>query len=132
NMLVENGGGGNWVKFILKGTGKNSHALGAVVNTYTRGALLKLENYPVHGYQSSMQAPLQTGLPSPKIDSVLIQWPDGKIERFLDIKVNTTNTISYQAGQKSSMNVGNSKPVFSTSLTSLPYMHVTSETNDFK
>ncbi len=132
NMLVENGEGGNWVKLILQGTGKNSQGLGAIVNIYAQGTLMKLENSPVHGYESSMHIPLQTGLPSAKIDSVVIQWPDGKTERFLDVKVNTTNTIKYQTGQKSSINVENSKPVFSASLTSLPYMDAASGTNDFK
>ncbi len=132
NMLVENGNGGDWVKFAFKGTGKNTYALGAVVNIYTPKGSLKLENSPVHGYQSSMEVPVQTGLPSSRIDSVVIQWPDGKLERFIDVKANTTNTINYQTGQKASAKVENSKPVFSASLSSLPYMDAEPETNDFK
>ena len=91
NMLVENGNGGNWVQFSLKGSGNNSYAIGAVVNIYTPKGLIKLENYPVHGYQSSMHVPLHTGLPSPQIDSVVIRWPDGKIETVINVKVNTIN-----------------------------------------
>ena len=132
NMLVENGNGGNWVKLSLNGTGSNSYAVGAVVNVYTPNGSIKLENNPVHGYQSSMHVPLQTGLPSPKIDSVVMQWPDGRIERLLNVKANTTTNIKYQPGLKASAKLDNTKSVFSPSLTSLPYIHVAPETNDFK
>src|SRR5437762_13871044 len=44
NMLVENGNGGDWVKIGLKGTGRNSDGLGAVVNMYTPKGPIKLEN----------------------------------------------------------------------------------------
>ena len=58
NMLVENAAGSNWVQFNLKGKGLNSYAIGAVITVYTSKGLMKLENYPVHGYESSMHVPL--------------------------------------------------------------------------
>jgi hypothetical protein len=132
NMLVENGNGGNWVQFNLKGNSHNSHAIGAVLNVYTPKGLIKLENYPVHGFQSSMHVPLHTGLPSPKIDSVVIRWPDGKIETLMNVKINTVNNISYQTDEKDPVNLQNAKAVFTPSTTSLPYAHISPETNDFK
>src|SRR6185369_16534314 len=100
NMLVENGNGGNWVQFNLKGKGLNSYAIGAVVKVYTPRGTITLENYPVHGFQSSMHVPLHTGLASPKIDSVVIRWPDGKIETLTSVKINTVNNISYKTDEK--------------------------------
>ena len=132
NMLVENGNGGNWVQFNIKGKSPNSYAIGAVINVYTPKGLMKLENYPVHGFQSSMHVPLHTGLPSPQIDSVVIRWPDGKIETLMNVKPNTINNITYQTGQKDPGNEVNIKSVFSASAASLPYVHVSPETNDFK
>ncbi len=132
NMLVENGNGGNWVQFNIKGKDHNSYAIGAVVNVYTPKGLMKLENYPVHGFQSSMHVPLHTGLPSQQIDSVVISWPDGKIETLMTVKANSTNNISYQTGQKDPGHVKNIKSVFSASANSFPYVHVSPETNDFK
>jgi hypothetical protein len=132
NMLVENGNGGNWVQFNIKGKGHNSYAIGAVVNVYTPKGLMKLENYPVHGFQSSMHVPLHTGLPSSQIDSVVIRWPDGKIETLMTVKANSTNNISYQTGPKDPGHVEKLKSVFSASATSFPYVHVSPETNDFK
>jgi hypothetical protein len=132
NMFVENGNGGNWVQFNLKGKDNNSYAIGAVVYIYTSKGFIKLENYPVHGFQSSMQGPLHTGLSSTQIDSVLIQWPDGKKEMLMNVKFNTINTFNYKADQKLIANQENSKPLFSQSNTLLPYKHVSPEINDFK
>lgn len=132
NMLVENGNAGNWVQFNIKGKDRNSDALGAVVNVYTPMGTMTLENYPVHGYQSSMRVPLHTGLPSPQIDSVVIRWPDGKSETMTNLKVNSINNITYQNVQKEPGTVNDVTPVFSLSPLSLPYVHISPETNDFK
>ncbi len=132
NMLVENGSGGNWVQFSIKGKGNNSYALGAVVNVYTPKGFIKLENNPVHGFQSSMHVPLHTGLPSSQIDSVVIHWPDGKEETLMNVKANTANSFSYPTSQKISGHQNNSKPLFSKSMASFPYVHVSPEMNDFK
>ncbi len=133
NMLVENGGGGNWVQFNIKGEKGNSSALGAALNIYTPNGTATLENYPIHGFQSSMQVPLHTGLPSSQIDSVVIQWPDGKMETLMNMKMHTLNTISYQSGQmKEPVIVENTKTVFSPSTISLPHFEASADVNDFK
>lgn len=137
NMLVENGNGGHWVQFNLKGKLHNSYALGAVINVFTPQGSVHLENYPVHGYQSSMHVPLHTGLPSLQIDSVIIRWPDGKVETLKNVKANSNNHITYnmipsQTGQIQTAFKENIHPVFSASVASLPYSHVSPETNDFK
>jgi hypothetical protein len=132
NMLVENGNGGNWVQFNIKENGLNDFAIGALLKLYTPQGIITLENYPVHGFQSSMHVPLHTGLPSAKIDSVIVQWPDGNVETLMNIKANSINTISYQAGKNDLAKIANAKPVFSPSVISLPYTHVAPETNDFK
>lgn len=132
NMLVENGNGGNWVQFNIKGKGRNSYGVGAAVYVYTGQGTMKIENYPVHGFQSSMQIPIHIGLPSPKIDSVVVRWTDGKRELFKNIKVNTTNNISYQNELSDVVLEEHLKTVFAPSSVSFPYKHISPETNDFK
>jgi hypothetical protein len=132
NMLVENGNGGNCVKFSFKGQGQNTYGIGAVVSVYTSKGTIKLENYPVHGFQSSMQVPLQTGLASSVIDSVVVQWPEGSVQKVTDIKLNTTNNIVYKPTQKGGANEKYTKTIFTASSSSLPYSHISAETNDFK
>jgi hypothetical protein len=131
NMLVENGNGGNCVKFSFKGQGQNTYGIGAVVSVYTSKGTIKLENYPVHGFQSSMQVPLQTGLASSVIDSVVVQWPDGSVQKVIDVKVNTINNIIYAPGKKPGYDDKSSRTIFTASAT-LPYSHISAETNDFK
>ena len=132
NMVMENGNAGNWVQFNIKGKDNNSLGIGAVVNIYTPQGIIKLENYPVHGYQSSMQVPLHTGLSSSQIDSVIILWPDGKEEMLTNVKINSLNNISYKASREITGILENRKPVFSQSPASLAFVHVTPEINDFK
>jgi enediyne biosynthesis protein E4 len=76
--------------------------------------------------------PLHIGLPSSQIDSVVVLWPDGSVEKIMNVKANTTATITYQGTQKTTPTDKNTKSVFSASITSLPYVHVAPETNDFK
>jgi hypothetical protein len=137
NMLVENSNGGNWVQLSLKGNTPNTYALGASVRIFTPDGSVHLENYPVHGYQSSMHVPLHSGLPSSQIDSAVIRWPDGKIETVRNVKANTNNTIRYNAAssQASRSETAFKKSIdriFSVSTTSFPYWHVSPVTNDFK
>ena len=137
NMLVENSKGGNWVQLTLKGNSMNTFALGSSVRIFTPQGSVYLENYPVHGFQSSMQGPLHTGLPSATIDSVMIRWPDGKMETFTNVKVNTNNTITYPSAGSGAAPVQTSSKnkedrIFSVSAISFPYWHVSPATNDFK
>jgi hypothetical protein len=132
NMLSENATAGNWVQLNLKGKGLNTYATGAAVTIYTPKGFIKIENYPVRGYQSSMQSPLHTGLLSEQIDSAVIHWPDGKKEVYKNIKANSINNITYQGAGKDYIAEEKTKTVFFLSTASLPYTHVSPETNDFK
>ena len=99
-MQVENGGQGHWLQVQLKGPGQNRNGIGATVKICAPKGDITLENYPVHGYQSSMLIPLHTGLLSSAIDSVVIQWADGSRQVEKGIQANRLNTIVYQAGRK--------------------------------
>jgi enediyne biosynthesis protein E4 len=132
NMLAENGAERTWVQLNLKGKEKNSYGIGAVVNIFTPNGTITLENYPVRGYQSSMHVPLHTGLPSAQIDSVVIRWPDGNVQRMMNLKVNTAVNISYQTVQKAAPVQKMLKPIFMAATALLPYGHVAPEINDFK
>ncbi len=132
NMLVENGKGGNWIQFKMKGPGQNKFEIGASLRIFTPKGLVQIENYPVHGFQSSMHVPLHTGLPSSQIDSVVVRWPDGKKEKFTNLKINAVNTIEYgnSGGEQEDAQMANT--IFSKTIDSLPYTDVAPEINDFK
>lgn len=64
----------------LNGLNANSQAFGAKVRVYAGGAMQFAELYPVRGYQSTVTSDLHFGLGNAiQADSVLIEWPSGKI-----------------------------------------------------
>jgi hypothetical protein len=79
----------NFVKIRLKGNDKNTYAIGAKVWVKSDSLVQFLENYPVRGYQSSVDPILYCGLGKLKRANIKIQWPDGRITEDTDIKINT-------------------------------------------
>jgi len=65
-----------FIKIKLKGSEKNINAIGAKVVVFANNGIRTYENYPVRGFQSSMQVPLHIGLDNTKCDSVFLIWPD--------------------------------------------------------
>lgn len=66
----------NYVSLTLKGSTANINALGAQVLVYQDEQVRTYLNYPVKGFQSSMQVPLLIGMQGAKPDSILLIWPD--------------------------------------------------------
>ncbi|WP_276503617.1 VCBS repeat-containing protein [Terrimonas pollutisoli] len=130
NNVAETNSKGNYLKVILQMEGGNTNALGAKVQVFTPAGKTVLENYPVHGFQSSMQEPLHFGLPSNIIDSLLIRWPNGETQTVKDVVANKSITIKYtKTGQ-----YFRSAPVATIFNTAgaIPFRHTEDETNDFK
>ena len=67
---------GAYIKFVLKGEGKNTNAIGSKIKinpgNYT------LENQPTRGFQSSVDPRPNFGLKNSDSISVTITWPSGK------------------------------------------------------
>ncbi len=132
NMLVESGKSGPWIGFRLEGTGTNKFGVGGVVRVYSGTHVYTLENNPVHGFQSSMQGPLHTGLSNSIIDSVVITWPDGKQQLVEGMKVKSVNTIAYNPSRDSKFSEPSTKGTFEISNQAFPYKDESPEVNDFK
>jgi enediyne biosynthesis protein E4 len=65
-----------FVEIELKGAKENINAIGAKVVVFAKKEIRTYENYPVRGFQSSMQVPLHVGLDNTKYDSAFLIWPD--------------------------------------------------------
>lgn len=88
------------------------------------------EYSPIHGYQSSCSAPMHFGLgSSTKIDSLVIVWADGKIQKQKDVAINKRLKISY-APNANSFTFNNPKSIF-TEINSLDFSHKQIPLNDF-
>ncbi len=72
---------GRFVKIFLKGDKSNIDAIGSKVVVFIGEEVTVLEKFPVRGFQSSMEIPLQFGTGSGKPDSLLVIWPDNGYEK---------------------------------------------------
>jgi hypothetical protein len=71
--------GTNYLMLSLKGSGKNTAAIGAEVTLYYNGKLNYEELIPQRGFQSTVDNRLHFGLgTASNIDSLVVWWPDGK------------------------------------------------------
>ncbi|MEQ8472324.1 MAG: VCBS repeat-containing protein [Marinoscillum sp.] len=128
------------VRIRLHGSEQNSFAIGAKVWLETDSSAQLIENFPVRGYQSSVDPVLHFGLGGRAVKSLKIQWPDGRITLDDDPKTQTINHY-YQkdamvisqpklASQRSS----DTNPWFRdiTSSSNIQYTHRENDFVDFK
>jgi hypothetical protein len=133
NTLTENGKQNHYLDIKLQMPGQNSFALGTKVNIYSGKDVVTIENYPVHGFQSSMQIPLHAGLSSSQIDSVVVRWPNGEVQTIKEnIKPNQLISVTYKQSGKYFEELKKPSTFFTSSEASLPFRHKEDETNDFK
>ncbi|MFZ9047103.1 MAG: CRTAC1 family protein, partial [Cyclobacteriaceae bacterium] len=70
----------NFIKIQLVGADQNRLAVGAKVTVFAKGAMIIREQYPVRGFQSSIDPILHFGLDSiSSVDSIHVSWPQGGI-----------------------------------------------------
>src|SRR5207237_1220194 len=79
-----------FLKIKFKGEEKNINGLGAIATIYyDKGKKQVCENAPCRGYLSCVENSVQFGLKNiPIVDSVIIQWPDNKIQKLTNVKAN--------------------------------------------
>jgi hypothetical protein len=86
----------SFISIKLKGPEKNINALGAKVIVYANKGIRTYENYPVHGFMSSMQIPIHIGLEKTKVDSILVVWPDNTYQQIHYSRPDSFLTVTYQ------------------------------------
>jgi len=97
----------NYLKISLKGSNKNTQALGAKIWVATDSVTQYIENYNVRGYQSSVDPVKFFGLGGSKKADVKIQWPDGRISTIQNVNPNQilhfdqSQSLSNEAEEKS-------------------------------
>lgn len=135
NNSMEQHKGGNFIPVVLIQENANRFALGARVTAYAGNKRYMLENYPVHGFQSSIQAPLHLTFSEAHLDSLIVRWPDGHTETFpgsglvkgkpLVLNPSKTNVATFVPPAPV-------KPIFTRSNTVIAYEHKEKGVNDFK
>lgn len=91
----------HYVKFKLKGEGKNLYAIGSQLKVYVKGQILSKNIMPARGFQSSTEYPVTLGLGSTaKIDSVIITWYDGRTTKLSNLTIDQTHEINIGSAKK--------------------------------
>lgn len=126
----------NFLVVKLKGGGKNSAAIGAEVTLYYDKGINYQELVPMRGFQSTVENRLHFGIgASQKIDSMKIQWPDGKCSILYDIAANQFLTIDEKTSIADCVNLKNNTPFTPFEQIELnvgiDYIHKENDFNDF-
>lgn len=134
NLAVESGRSRSYIQLELASQSKNTRAIGAKVAVFTPQGNFYVQNYPVHGFQSSMMAPLHIGLPGERIDSIRIDWPSGTTTLLKgDLQAKKKYALSdADARTPAPSPESPGKTVFATPPDTLNYLHQELMVNDFK
>jgi hypothetical protein len=104
NQSVEQHPENKFLKVTLKGEGKNSYGIGAKVTVYYNNTLSYQEQMPMRGFESSVDSRLNFGLGKAEtIDSLVVQWSDGRENILRNIKPNQQLTIKQSDVVKSAI-----------------------------
>jgi hypothetical protein len=106
------------IRIKLRGSGKNTFAVGAKVSAKCDKTWYTMEHFPSKGFQSCMESIVHLGVGSAKsIDSLTILWPDSKKTVHTNLLSNTTYTFGPEDGSeiksgkmRQDTNVGCSQP----------------------
>lgn len=87
---------GNYVKIGFAGPKENHMGIGTSVTLWTKGQLQTSELTLSRGYESSVEPLLYFGLADEMvIDSIVVRWPDNKIQKINDVSTNQHIAFSY-------------------------------------
>ncbi len=95
-QLYRNDSKNNFIGFSLRYEGSNKMAFGSKVRVYANGQEFFREVFPARGFQSSVDRRVNIGVGEiEKIDSVRIDWPDGKSQMEEGLVINEYHEIIY-------------------------------------
>jgi enediyne biosynthesis protein E4 len=128
--------GSNFLTLTLKGSGKNTEAIGAEVTVYYDKKINYLELMPMRGFQSTVDNRLHFGLGNAtSVDSVVVMWPDGQYSVLNNVASNQFLKLDQKdAVVRSIISSGNKKnTVFQKvdKIDGLDFIHKENDYNDF-
>jgi enediyne biosynthesis protein E4 len=85
----------NYLTIRLDGDSLNREGIGATVYSFGSGLTQMVEQYPVRGYLSTVDSRLHFGFGSGSVDSLLIVWPDRKMQVIRNPVINKQIELNY-------------------------------------
>ncbi len=90
----------NYLRVVLQGENPNRYAIGARVGISSNGQWQYLEQMPMRGFESTVDHRLLFGLGAASVvDTLWVQWPDGKQSMRTGLKANTDVSLSIKDAQ---------------------------------
>jgi hypothetical protein len=125
-----------YLRVRLAGDGANRFGIGARVAVHAGDTVFTQEQSPARGFQSSMDYVLGFGLgPRAGVDSVRVEWPDGRVSVERGVAANRVVTMAQAGGVKTAPQLP--PPVHGALLavvedtTTLPFVHRENDFVDF-
>ncbi len=113
--IYRNNSNKNFINFTLKGSSKNKLGIGAVISVFSNGLHQSKQHFVSRGFQSSVSNKLHFGLgDNTKIDSILVDWKNGKSQKITDLNINSSIEIDYKNAVKNSTNSNSKNNLFTT------------------
>lgn len=89
--------GNNYLRIALTDPSNEKSAVGAKVKLYTNDSVQYFENTIYRGFLSSVENVIHFGLGDHKVvDSVVIQWADGNVQKIIQPSINTMTNVTYK------------------------------------
>lgn len=122
-----------YLSFKLKGSVKNTNAIGASIEIRHRGSKFVTEQMPNRGFESSVDLRPFLGLGRlERVDSILVTWPGGKVTYLTDVPTNQILTLhQHEADDIGLANESKEIGIFSLNQVDLDYTHKESDFVDF-
>lgn len=96
----------NYLRIKLAGDPKNSSGLGAKVALKYNGQTQFHDHSIYRGYLSTVEDVIHFGVgTSQVIDTITVQWPDGALQTFNNVKANQVLVVDHKQARPGSMNV---------------------------
>lgn len=122
----------NYIDLVLNPQQAAQSATGTKVCAYS-GDLRQYQEYtPTHGFQSSLMIPMHFGLGKRKIiDSLIITWPNGEVQKLRNVAVNQKLTVPYRASSSADTPATVTPAPLFTLTNTLDFTHQQLPLNDF-
>lgn len=125
----------HFIKLKLNGDSLNTKGFGASIKLYSNGMKQVQEQNPVRGYFSSVDQDLLFGLGKEnRIDSLVIVWPDQKMQVLKDLQADTMLVISWKQAAQPIPQAMDTMPTLLADITAavgIAYQHHDNIFNDF-
>ncbi len=123
----------HFLKFNLTGEGANTFAFGTKISVINGSEHFYLEQMPIRGFESSVDTRPNFGLGVlERVDSVIVEWPNGKSSVLTNVKTNQViNLMQADATRQTLYQEAHSKPIFHIEPESSTNLTFRQRENDF-